>query len=114
MRLLPSTPALPPDSEPFEWPVIPDEFGDRMPDIDAFVDWCIEMDLLGFRSVSVLHANHDAFSRLTGRQQLSKRRLTRLVTLSDRIESWRDRRHDNATRYRIHRVVMPSSQAIAA
>ena len=93
-------PALPDDAEPFEWPPA---FGDRMPDLDAFVDWCGDVGIDGFQSIKSLRIAHDEFALMTGRQHVTDLRMARLVTLSDRIEKWRDRRHGNATRYRIIR-----------
>lgn len=91
-----------PGAEPYEYPVVPDAYGDATPDIDAFVAWCVtDMHLDGFRNIKALWANWDAFARLQGYQRLTECQLSRLVPHSDRLEKWRDRKHGNTTRYRI-------------
>jgi hypothetical protein len=93
---------LPDGAEPYEFPAVPDVYGDRMPDLDAFADWWLgEMGGEGFRSIQTLRINYDAFARLHGYQPLTECQLSRLVPHSDRISKWRDRRNGNATRYRV-------------
>ena len=115
-RITPALPApadgLPLGAEPFEWP---EDFGNRMPDIDAFVDWCGDVGIDGFQSIRSLRIAHDEFALLTGRQHVPDRKISRLVALADRIEKWRDRRHGNATRYRIiHRLQTSEPMQLAA
>jgi len=114
-RVPPALPAppdgLPLGAQPFEWPPT---FGDRMPDIDAFIDWCGDVGIDGFQSIRSLRIAHDEFALMTGRQHVTDLKMARLVTLSDRIEKWRDRRHGNATRYRIIRKITSSEPLLLA
>lgn len=103
---------LPAGAEPFEWP----DFGDGEPDVDAFIDWCMDVDVDAFESINSMRIAHDEFACLTGRQALTNRKLACLIKHCDRIEKWRDRQAGNATRYRIvaPRNVVPFHQPTVA
>ena len=52
---LPPQNALPDGAEPFEWP---ERFGDIMPEMDAFVGWCDDVEIDAFQTIRSMRIAH--------------------------------------------------------
>ena len=83
--------------EPFEW----GDFGTKPTSMRRFAEWLIAIEERQVRSIRVLRILHDEFCVHTGGKPLTERQLAQKVTKSPHIKRWRDRKANNAVRYRI-------------
>jgi len=92
------------ESESYEWT----EWGTRQPSMRRFAEWLIEIGETNVKSIRYLRILHDEHACHAGTKPLTERQLATRVTKSPHIKTYRDRRANNATRYRVTRPKLKS------